>query len=61
MVLKQLLNGLIRFKEHSKQWSTKVCLILTKLLVSPHWEDRDSALEFISSILEAWEGNMIRN
>ncbi|XP_062508688.1 uncharacterized protein LOC134184932 isoform X2 [Corticium candelabrum] len=59
MVLKQLLNGLIRFKEHSKQWSTKVCLILTKLLVSPHWEDRDSALEFISSILEAWEAPIL--
>lgn len=56
MALRQLLAALVKLKEQDDRWSAKISQMSANLLASPHWEVRDSALEFISSVLEACKG-----
>ena len=59
MVLNLLVAGLLKLREPKDQWIGKVSQTTAELLVSPHWEIRDSVLESIASILEACQSTYV--
>jgi hypothetical protein len=59
MVLNLLVASLMKLREPRDQWNGKMSQMTAELLVSPHWEIRDSILESITSILEACQSTSL--